>query len=211
MTVTHPDVQRYFMSISKAASLILQSGAVGTGGEIFILHTGEPVRIVTLAETMITLSGLKPYENIDISFTGLRPGGKLTGELYDVEEISSYPGYEKLMVLQRELQSGVIAAVEAFLEELPSLDSRQIKARLAEITPEYRPWDSAMSVVQVPGDITGYGSYGSCLRSNCQPGGVGYPLRPPARWAPDLHNEGGQERRRYSSGCGQTAAVTNIA
>ena len=148
LTVTHPDVQRYFMSISEAASLILQSGAVGSGGEIFILDMGEPVRIVTLAETMITLSGLKPYEDIDIIFTGLRPGEKLTEELYDSEEISSFPGYEKLMVLQRKPQSGVIVGVEAFLKELPSLDSQQIKARLAEITPEYRPWDSVMSVVQ---------------------------------------------------------------
>ena len=133
----------------------MQSGAVGTGGEIFILDMGEPVRIVTLAETMITLSGLKPYEDIDITFTGVRPGEKLTEELYDVEEISSYPGYEKLMVLQREPQSGVIVGVEAFLEELPSLDSQQIRARLAEITPEYRPWGTVVGVTPGSGDMAG--------------------------------------------------------
>jgi len=152
VTVTHPDVQRYFMSISEAASLIMQSGAVGTGGEIFIMDMGEPVRIVKLAETMITMSGFKPYEDIDITFTGLRPGEKLTEELYDIEEVSRFPEYEKLMVLQREIQLGVIAGVEAFLEELPSLDSQQIKARIAEITPEYRPWYSMAIGEQGSGD-----------------------------------------------------------
>ena len=155
VTVTHPDVQRYFMSVSEAASLILQSGAVGTGGEIFVLDMGEPVRIVTLAETLISLSGLKPHEDIDIIFTGLRPGEKLTEELYDAEEISPYAGYEKLLVLRGQPRSGVVALVEEFLEELPGMDPDQIRAKLAKLMPEYRPWHSVTSGVLGSGKAGG--------------------------------------------------------
>ena len=81
MTVTHPEMRRYFMTIPEAAQLVLQAGAMGEGGEIFILDMGEPVRILDLAEEMITLTGLRPYDDIDIVFTGLRPGEKLFEEL----------------------------------------------------------------------------------------------------------------------------------
>lgn len=135
VTVTHPDMVRYFLTIPEASQLVLQAGAMGDGGELFILDMGEPVRIFDLARDMITLSGLKPFEDIDIVFTGIRPGEKLFEELQtageDIEKtrhpkvfigrINGYPSETIDMALDRIrvlALDGDDRAVRAFLEEL---------------------------------------------------------------------------------------------
>ncbi len=135
VTVTHPEMTRYFMTIPEAAQLVLQAGAMGKGGEIFILDMGKPVRILDLAEEMITLTGLRPYVDMDIVFTGLRPGEKLFEELeLSGEEISrtrhpkifignlsSYPPEEvqrALRFLEELSREGDGTAVRKFLNSL---------------------------------------------------------------------------------------------
>jgi FlaA1/EpsC-like NDP-sugar epimerase len=98
VTVTHPDITRYFMLIPEAAQLVLQAGAMGQGGEIFVLDMGEPVRILDLARDMIRLSGLREGDDIEIQFVGLRPGEKLFEELYDTEEYCSRTNHPKILV-----------------------------------------------------------------------------------------------------------------
>src|SRR5262249_33906987 len=98
VTVTHPDMVRYFMTIQEAAQLVLQAGTMGEGGEIFILDMGGPVRILDLARDTIILSGLKPHEDIDIVFTGVRPGEKLFEELQTNEEHMSKTRHPKIFI-----------------------------------------------------------------------------------------------------------------
>jgi len=98
VTVTHPEMRRYFMTIPEAAQLVLQAGAMGQGGEIFILDMGPPVRILDLAEEMITLTGLRPYVDMEISFTGLRPGEKLFEELELTGEHISKTRHPKILI-----------------------------------------------------------------------------------------------------------------
>lgn len=140
ITVTHSEATRYFMSVSEAAGLILQAGAIGNGGEIFALDMGDPVRIVAIAETMITLSGLRPHEDIDIIFTGLRPGEKLCEELAiagEEFETTEHPG---LLILKNNPAPQIISTdVEDFLKSLSTLDQIGIKTRLRNLVPEYTP------------------------------------------------------------------------
>jgi FlaA1/EpsC-like NDP-sugar epimerase len=98
VTITHPDITRYFMLIPEAAQLVLQAGAMGQGGEIFVLDMGEPVRIVDLANDMIRLSGLRVGDDIEIQIVGLRPGEKLYEELYDASEHHQRTSHPKIMV-----------------------------------------------------------------------------------------------------------------
>jgi FlaA1/EpsC-like NDP-sugar epimerase len=98
VTVTHPEITRYFMTIPEAASLILQAGSMGKGGEIFVLDMGEPVLIRDLAEQMIQLSGLIPGEDIEIVYTGLRPGEKLFEEILHENEDLQKTSHNKLFL-----------------------------------------------------------------------------------------------------------------
>ena len=96
VTVTHPDMKRYFMSIPEAVSLVLQAAYMGEGGEVFVLDMGEPIKIVELAERLIRLEGFEPYKDIDIVFTGIRPGEKLFEELLAAEEGTTRTKHEKI-------------------------------------------------------------------------------------------------------------------
>ena len=139
ITVTHPDIVRYFMSIPEAAQLVLQAGAMGHGGEIFVLDMGDPVKITDLARDMIRLSGLADDE-IRIEFTGLRPGEKLFEELLADSEATLPTPHAKLRIAR---PSGVPDDVWrsdllAWLAD-PGDDTRAIKAELRHRLPEYRP------------------------------------------------------------------------
>jgi len=98
VTVTHPEINRFFMSIPEAAQLILQSASIGEGGEIFVLEMGEPIKIIDLARQMIQLAGLKIDEDIKIEFCGLRPGEKLYEELLADKETTVETRHPKLRI-----------------------------------------------------------------------------------------------------------------
>ena len=140
VTVTDRDAERYFMSIPEAAGLILQAGSLGAGGEIFVLDMGEPIKILALAETLIRLAGLKPYKDIDIIFTGLRSGEKLTEELhFDTEDFQSV-GYDKLFVLKDiEKPSSSLADVDDLLRTVPHMEGEEVRDWLRKLVPEYQP------------------------------------------------------------------------
>ncbi len=119
VTVTHKDIYRYFMTIAEAVSLVLQATSVSNGGEIFVLDMGKPVRILDLAIRLIKLSGYRPYEDIEIKFTGLRPGEKLYEELLMADEDLAKTEVEKILVLkQGEIK---LSTIEDNLEELKYL------------------------------------------------------------------------------------------
>lgn len=142
ITITHPDVTRYFMSIPEAAQLILQAGAMGKGGEIFILKMGDPMRIVDLAHSMIKLSGLEPGKDIEIVTTGMRPGEKLYEELITEGEGIVPTHHEKIMVLRGNHHfsyAEISAAVDELAVIANEFDAEAIKRKLKEIVPEYMP------------------------------------------------------------------------
>lgn len=98
LTITHPEMRRYFMTIPEASQLVLQAGAMAEGGEVFVLDMGEPIKIVDLACKLIELTGLRPHKDIQIEYTGLRPGEKMFEELLSAEEGSSMTKHEKIYV-----------------------------------------------------------------------------------------------------------------
>ena len=140
ITVTHPEVTRYFMSIPEAVGLILQSALQAKGGEIFVLDMGEPVKIVDLARQMIELSGFKPDEDIKITFTGLRPGEKLYEEpIHEMENVepTSHPKLRRLRNNRSNGSGDLVAEMHAIYREAAG-DGNRLKAWLAEKIPEYR-------------------------------------------------------------------------
>jgi FlaA1/EpsC-like NDP-sugar epimerase len=142
VTVTHPDIIRYFMSIPEAAQLVIQAGAIGKGGEILVLDMGEPVKIVDLAKQMITLAGYKVDEDIEIKFTGLRPGEKLYEELLADSEGTLPTSHERVRVAK--VRSVSDQLFEKVSQLLVNKDETCIRSRLQEIVPEYDIPESVM-------------------------------------------------------------------
>ena len=138
ITVTDKEMTRYFMTIPEASQLVLQAGALGSGGEIFILDMGEPVKILELAEDMIRLSGLTPYEDIDIVFTGVRKGEKLFEELEITGENLVKTHHPKIFIgkIATYSTAEVARIVEAFSEAVAESDEQQIRRLFNEILPE---------------------------------------------------------------------------
>ena len=142
VTVTHPEMKRYFMTISEAVLLVLQAGFMGDGGEVFVLDMGEPVKIVDLAKELIKLNGLEPDVDIPIVFTGLRPGEKLFEELLTAEEGSIATSHSKIYVARINYESNSETLLKR-IEELEHLadrgDNTGIIKVLMELLPRYRP------------------------------------------------------------------------
>ena len=140
VTVTHPEVTRFFMTIPEACQLILQAGAMGNGGEIFILDMGTPIKIVDMANDLIRFSGFEPGVEIKIEYIGLRPGEKLYEELITEGEGILPTGHEKIMVLKgNECNLQMLnGKIDEILELTKSQNSNIIKSKLQEIVPEYK-------------------------------------------------------------------------
>jgi FlaA1/EpsC-like NDP-sugar epimerase len=138
VTVTHPDITRYFMSIPEAAQLVLQAGLMGEGGEIFVLDMGEPVRIADLARDLIRLSGFTP-EEIRIEFTGLRPGEKLYEELLADGEHSLPTPHPKLRIARAlGVEPDWLDGLRRWLEQTGYPDDASVRAALERWVPDYR-------------------------------------------------------------------------
>ncbi len=138
VTVTHPDMTRYFMSIPEACALVLQAAALGDGGEVFVLDMGSPVRIVDLAEDLIRMSGLEPGVDIDITFTGVRPGEKLFEELMLEDEGIQQTHHQKIFLgrVAALPHDELVAGLEKMAAAVDEGDAELLRTLLAELVPE---------------------------------------------------------------------------
>jgi FlaA1/EpsC-like NDP-sugar epimerase len=148
VTVTHPEITRYFMSISEAVQLVLQAGLMGAGGEIFVLEMGEPVRIAELAREMIRLSGFST-DDIRIEYTGLRPGEKLYEEIVASDENSlTHTSHAKLRIARANQKDRLwLARLNGWLERTEFLDDESVRRELAHWLSDYRSPEALTSEV----------------------------------------------------------------
>lgn len=139
LTVTHPDITRYFMTIPEACQLVLEAGSMGNGGEIYIFDMGESVRIVDLAKKMIKLSGFQEGKDIEIVFTGLRPGEKLTEELLNQKEQTIGTHHPKIMVakVRKSDYAEIEDVIEGMLRNRDKLTNRLIVTSMKQMIPEF--------------------------------------------------------------------------
>jgi FlaA1/EpsC-like NDP-sugar epimerase len=146
VTVTHPDMQRFFMTISEASQLVMQAGAIGQGGEIFVLDMGQPIRILDLARELIRRHGLEPEKDIAIEFSGIRPGEKLYEELAGADEQTRPTSHPKISVWQLPRASAAQAQqMLSMLRKVTDSPAAQVMHALRQCVPEYQP-----NIRQVP-------------------------------------------------------------
>ena len=139
VTVTHPDVTRYFMTIPEAVGLVLQTAVLGQGGEIFVLEMGQPVKIVDLAKQMIELSGLKVGEDIEITFSGLKPGEKLFEELRHHTEEYAPTAHPRIMRFKSNAMFSESGVME-LEQRLHTMEANELKREMQRLVPEYTPY-----------------------------------------------------------------------
>jgi FlaA1/EpsC-like NDP-sugar epimerase len=140
VTVTHPDITRYFMTIPEACELVLEAATMGEGGEVFVFDMGESVKIVNLAKKMITLSGLRVERDIEIKYTGLRPGEKLYEELLNTDENTLPTHHPKILIAKVNCPN--FAFMEIQIQEITSLlldsDNNKLVGKIKDVIPEYK-------------------------------------------------------------------------
>jgi FlaA1/EpsC-like NDP-sugar epimerase len=146
VTVTHPDMTRYFMTIPEAVQLVLQAAVLGRGGEVFLLDMGEPVKIDDLAKSIIELSGLEVGKDIEIEYTGVRPGEKLYEELFLPDEIYQRTQHAKVFIAAKASEPAAFdlnEAVAQLTQSANTSNAQEIVCMLKKLIPEYQPIENA--------------------------------------------------------------------
>ena len=144
VTVTDPDMKRYFMSIPEASQLILQAGSIGSGGEVFILDMGKPIKIIDIANELIRLSGFEPDIDIPVLITGTRPGEKKVEELSLPSENLDKTKHKKIFVLndpdaENKKNKNLIIKIQKLHTNINAKSANEIVIGLSELLPEYKP------------------------------------------------------------------------
>lgn len=158
VTITHPEMKRFFMTIPEAVQLVLQASVLGQGGEVFMLDMGEPVKIVDLARDLIELSGLEVGRDIDIAFTGTRPGEKLFEELFIPGETYQRTAHHKIFVIGNAdgfMPARINQSVVRLEAAVQANDTAALIAVLQDLLPRYRPWQSQLAAVPTAGSTPG--------------------------------------------------------
>jgi len=146
ITITHPEMKRYFMTIGEAVQLVLQAGGLGDNGSVYVLDMGEPIKIVDLAKELVRLSGLDPDKDVEITYTGIRPGEKLFEEILSAEEGTRTSRHEKIFIARnsapsdKELEEGLLELFEA----ARSYDEKAMRRALKKLVPTYKPFEGAV-------------------------------------------------------------------
>jgi FlaA1/EpsC-like NDP-sugar epimerase len=148
VTVTHPDIYRYFMTIPEACQLVLEEGFMGNGGEIFVFDMGQPVKIAELANAMIQLSGLIPGKDIQIVYTGLRPGEKLYEELLTDKEttLPTYHSKIKKALVEEIEGKTTLLKIDSMLNELYTFSKEDVVRQMKDLIPEYNSSNGSYKV-----------------------------------------------------------------